>query len=211
MKGNALYFPYINVPQNDWLYTMLLYWDKVSSIVPYEYLQNPDSLSPFMGQFVREGLIHQVIPAQYINDQEQFAEPFLKYISKRKRNALTLALTNFFGINSARPVKIHIEKIGVIAPKLERMGLLKSVGYPWYEVPSWVGIAFMAYLATCLGLNADINAQPVTDNLDSYKVLGGMGLAKRPTIEQRQTQVRDFILKSILPTPQGELDIPKIV
>jgi hypothetical protein len=44
VKNRILYFPYIRVPESTWLTQVLLYWDQVSSIVPYEFTQRPDSL-----------------------------------------------------------------------------------------------------------------------------------------------------------------------
>ncbi len=35
--NNVLYFPYISVPSSVWFTRMLLYWDKVGSIVPRDY------------------------------------------------------------------------------------------------------------------------------------------------------------------------------
>jgi hypothetical protein len=35
-KG-AVYFPYINAPNNDWFVRTLLFWDDVACIVPHEY------------------------------------------------------------------------------------------------------------------------------------------------------------------------------
>ena len=114
-----------------------------------------------MGQLVRGGLVQQVIPANHIRNEQKFAEPFLKYVEKRLPIVRKYSLTNaHFRATSSECVRIHIEKIGIIAPELQRMGLLRSIDYSWHLVPSWVGIAYMAYLATCLGLDETIEAQP---------------------------------------------------
>lgn len=65
MAENVLYFPYIRVPDNDWFQRVLLYWDSVGSIVPYEYINNPDRLGSHMQSLLIEGLVKQIIPGQY--------------------------------------------------------------------------------------------------------------------------------------------------
>jgi len=44
MKNSVIYFPYIRVPESPWLTQMLLYWDQLSSIVPYDFIADPESL-----------------------------------------------------------------------------------------------------------------------------------------------------------------------
>jgi hypothetical protein len=38
LKKRVLYFPFIRVPESTWLTQMLLHWDQVCSIVPYEFI-----------------------------------------------------------------------------------------------------------------------------------------------------------------------------
>lgn len=38
----VIYYPYINVPQNAWFTTVLLYWDEVGSIIPSDILNSDD-------------------------------------------------------------------------------------------------------------------------------------------------------------------------
>ncbi|WP_256956848.1 hypothetical protein [Vibrio diabolicus] len=45
MNDNALYFPYISVPNEKWTLKTLLYWDKLASIVPMEHMGNPEKLT----------------------------------------------------------------------------------------------------------------------------------------------------------------------
>lgn len=41
MSRNALYYPYINLPQDAWSTRALLYWDGLATIVPMEHLRIP--------------------------------------------------------------------------------------------------------------------------------------------------------------------------
>lgn len=42
MSSNALYYPYIQVPESPWFTRVLLYWDRVGAIVPNDYIEDPD-------------------------------------------------------------------------------------------------------------------------------------------------------------------------
>lgn len=35
MSNNALYFPYIEPPRDEWTLRTILYWDRVDSIMPH--------------------------------------------------------------------------------------------------------------------------------------------------------------------------------
>ena len=60
MKNKVLYFPYINVPNSIWFTRMLLYWDEVGAIVPYEYIDNPEKLDSHTKSLVEAELVRAV-------------------------------------------------------------------------------------------------------------------------------------------------------
>lgn len=74
MRNNALYFPYIDVPNDAWTVKALLYWDKLSSIVPMGHMETPDDMSDFMRELMTEGLVEPVFPGQFIHQIERFDE-----------------------------------------------------------------------------------------------------------------------------------------
>src|SRR5690606_12208142 len=43
----VLYYPHIALPPSPWLIQMLLYWDEVATITPYDFVQDPDRHEPF--------------------------------------------------------------------------------------------------------------------------------------------------------------------
>lgn len=85
MRTKALYFPYINLPEDEWLYLMLLYWDQISSIVPSEYVYDRRKLSPHMSTLMAEGLVDFIEPRKFIESKEDFGKPFIGFIKKRVR------------------------------------------------------------------------------------------------------------------------------
>ena len=207
MRDNAIFFPYINVPSNAWFFRVLLYWDKVSSIIPYDHIFNPDLLTPYMRDLVVAELVEQISPGGYIHNIPHFEEAFLNYICnqinfKKYRRHKNLLLKN--------PFSIHIEKMGNIAEELIDLGLAKHDHYPWFLVEDWVANAFMCYLATSLGNLGEINASPVTNNLENSKLLRinkNFILTKERKYVRRRNNVRDVILNNILP---GPIELPPI-
>src|SRR3990172_6549477 len=85
MRTKALYFPYINLPENDWLYIMLLYWDQISSIVPSDYVYDRRRLSPHMSLIMEKGLVDFIEPQKFIENKDEFGKPFMGYIKGRVR------------------------------------------------------------------------------------------------------------------------------
>ena len=119
MSSNVLYYPFIRVPQTQWFTRVLLYWDTVGSIVPYEYTRNPELLGPHMQSLLTEGLVRQVIPREHLYSVGNFAEPFLQFADSHRRG-LHLTETE---LRNRQTSRIHIEKLDNIGEELCRMGL----------------------------------------------------------------------------------------
>ena len=83
MRDNALYFPYISVPNDRWTIKTLLYWDRLSSIVPMDHIDSPEQFSPFMHSLVQENLVEQVFPAHHLFEIPDFERCFIKLITGR--------------------------------------------------------------------------------------------------------------------------------
>ena len=93
MRSNALYFPYIALPQDSWTTKALLYWDKLSSIVSMDYLDHPEQMSAFMRTLLTEGLVQPVIPAQFIYQVERFDTSFIELVENRLRRIRRIGRT----------------------------------------------------------------------------------------------------------------------
>jgi hypothetical protein len=204
LRSNALYFPYINVPENAWFTRVLLYWDKVSSIVPAQYVRAPEQFDPYMRELVAAELVEQVFPAAYIGGGE-FQTPFLRYVDNRRRSHVR----NTRYIAHAAPTRLHIEKLGNIGEELVRRGLAECLDYPWYHVERWVATAFMAYLATLLGQQPGVSAAPVTNDLGSFRLLEGN---RFPQLAPRiRSSARSFILRGLFPVPNDPIPVRDLV
>ncbi len=205
MKTRVLYFPYIRVPESQWLAQMLLYWDQVSSIVPYEFTMNPDPLGPYMLNLLREGLVVQVMPGAYIYEIPRFFENFNGYIdglgqemdARRERFA------------RGETFQIHIEKMGDIGDALVRHQLAASRQYPWYEVERETANDFMSYLASALGQIPAVDASPVTDEKSYLERFVRVGVP-RYALDRQLEALRIQVLDQVLPVPKFAVEPAEI-
>ncbi len=193
MKKNALYFPYIDVPKSKWLTETLIYWDKLSSIVPHEFNDNPNLLSSDMQNLTSAGLIEHVLPLDHFSKLHNFEENFTRiaeiWISVNRNNS--------FGYS-----KIHIEKLGDLQYVLKDLNLTRgNHTYPWIEIPTPLANIFMSYLATELGKLPDLNATPLTDFSSEIVNMD----------DSERAMIRQEILTEILPIPNEDIDIDKLL
>lgn len=194
MTNNVLYYPFIRVPNNDWFTRVLLYWDSVGSIVPYEFIRNPDQLGPHMQSLLTEELVKQVIPGFYIHKAPNFTDAFLRlaeeFKAKNKLNEDALASLPTFNV--------HIEKLDDIGDELCKIGLAKRTSYSWYEIESRLAQIFMAYLAGVLSNIPEVDSRPITDTSDQ------LGLYESPD------KLRTFLLDDLLPAPTGGVVVSEL-
>ena len=113
MAQTILYYPNINIKDGQWLRNALLYWDNISSIVPYD---NYRDLSPEL-LFLQDAEIYEPIYPQDLFYSE-YADDFCKAIVKRILNYEKGQDKNFSRVG-ARKVRIHKEKI--YAPALHTL------------------------------------------------------------------------------------------
>jgi len=214
MRDNALYFPYISLPNDQWTVKTLLYWDKLSSIVPMDHIEQPEQFSPFMQQLVQEGLVEQVFPSQHLYQIADFEEYFVKLVDHRVRSWQRRP-SSYSRIHSEKITGtslIHAEKMAGITDYLIETGLAsRTNNWAWFEVDKRVANLFMAYLAACLGAVDDVNAAPVTNKLHFAKIMGNSGFSRIPEKSVHHLKARDVILKALLPTPNEKVSVNQLL
>jgi hypothetical protein len=197
MKSSALYYPYIRVPQSPWFTRVLLYWDEVGAIVPYEYIEDPERLGQYMVGLVREGLVTQVVPGMHLWKVPEFQEAFLNYLDKRSAAQLS---------REEDWPPVHMEKLQSLGEQLCSRGLARkdagSPHSPWYQLEPGVADDFMAYLAAVLGkVGGDRVFSPLTDqegHIDRF-------LSSAPSLP-RQEPIRKLVLRELLPGPSVAIE-----
>jgi len=204
MKKNVIYFPYIRVPQNEWFTRVLLYWDKIYSIVPIEFANKPSKLGRYMYNLVQEDLVKLITPHQYIYKIPNFNEAFLEYVDNPKY-PVKQGEINKKGVETS---SVHIEKMGPIGDELCKRGLSIREDWQWYSIESFTANQFMAYLAASLGQLSEIKSDPITDNNQNLVSFKPHYLKDEKIFEA--DKVRTIILNNILPAPSGGVNPKKL-
>lgn len=135
MAQTILYYPTVNIQDREWLKGAVLYWDKVSTIVPYKnYDLDPDLL--------------------YLEDKGQYnpiyAEDIVPHINMDtfKNQWGNRLRKNFQGDVKGVPMLIHKNKIldGMIA-QLQYKGYVRPQDDDWYWMEESCARMYMKYLA----------------------------------------------------------------
>lgn len=207
MRSNALYFPYIALPNDAWTARSLLYWDRLSTIVPMDYMRRPEQASAFMRELWAEGLVGPVIPAEYIYRIERFDDTFFELI-KHRPSWKQQRLAESFAAGAT--TRIHAEKLDQIPRFLVEQGLARQVDEAWYDVETSVANLFMSYLATCLGAIPEVDAAPVTN-----KAVFALALSpprrQSPQYPLHHYKSREVVLEHLLPTPAEHVQVDKLL
>lgn len=131
MATRALYFPHIAIPNSAWTTQALLYWDKVATIIPRDFMHDPEPLDDFTRALLSEGLIEPIQPGQYLHAVERFDACFIDYVKAR-----VLPRRAYFqsAIEKEQTTQIHAEKLGSIPDFLVDEGLAKKISWDWFEL-----------------------------------------------------------------------------
>jgi len=213
MTNNALYFPYISVPNNKWTIKTLLYWDKLSSIVPMEFIDNPEQLNPFMQALVQEELVEQILPSHHLHKIEDFDSCFINLIQKnieKYRNPKNFT-SRIHSEKLSAPAQVHAEKMGDIPDFLVQEGIATQSKYGWYSMDKRVANLFMAYVASCLGAIDEINASAVTNSAMYSSMLGNLNRPYKKDNIIHHSKTRDVILRHLLPVPDEDVTLDQIL
>jgi len=205
MKANALYFPYIRVPESAWFTRTLLYWDQVATIVPYEFIAEPERLGEHTRSLVEHELVAQVQPGLYNWDLPSFASAFAAYLAESPERLVERQEA----FRRGETFRIHIEKMDPLAGVLHEAGLCAEQEYPWTSVEQATATDFMAYLAASLGQVEEIDAIPVSDHEKSLApLLSPHGGAAPP--DRELDELRVVVLEELFPAPERPLAAAEI-
>ncbi len=204
-----LYFPYISVPNGEWLTRTLLYWDEIASIVPYEYINRPGMHERYMRHLVEENLVKQVIPEEYVFGFRGFEQNFLEYLRSDPLSMNLAAVGKMGELGNGkilRTTNIHMGKLADLGYELVELGLAKKKDsdWSWFEVEAHTASKFMTYLAFLISNATEY--VPATDNYDGFRSLLPVADNERRIKERVRNELRAVILEKILPVPKGRID-----
>lgn len=191
MKANALYYPYIDVPNEKWLLQTFLYWDKVISIVPMEYAYQPERHSGFMRRLLEHELVEPVFPAQYVRHRrlEEYVDTLERGLSSEKRKHRLLS--GGFVSN------IHVEKLQGVSERLVDLGAAKAADGYWVRMPQQIANHFMAFIAREISSCEGIDADPITSK----------GYGPRLHVASERNRIRKDVLGFLFPLPDQEITV----
>jgi len=201
MSDSALYFPYIEIPQRQSLWSVLLYWDTLGSIIP----EGIDSdLGEWTRRLIDAELVTPIDPQRYIgyrSYRNRFADGFAELLDRLPDQW-----------PPAPPVFIHVRKGDRIAWELlAERGLAQQArrtarhgfGQDWIAVEGRTGALYMAYLATYLAQIPDLDMEPITDQSRYFEAIGGPATF---TTARTFDAMRASVLRDVLPAPLGDVD-----
>lgn len=160
-KGRILYFPSMNPPTNDWFKTAILYYDKILTIAPPNFLEKGEIKNEEKSNFTESTKwLHD---NKYLEVVESFSSPMDEKAFKKKiipiledieKNKLEYQKE----FNSNNVSKLFYGKFSNdIMDRLERLDLVVREEFPnayapyAYYVPKSIGDVFMYQLAVTLG------------------------------------------------------------
>lgn len=205
LTSKVLYFPYIRMPQSAWLIRMLLYWDEVGTITPYEFVQEPERHEQRTLRLIQEGLVRQIIPSWYLSYIPNFDSAFLEYLKGLGPKRLAARRAEFA---DDRGFLVHAEKLDLLSYELADAGLARSGQEPWVEVERETARDFMAYLAATLGRVPDLGYAPITDE---ERQLSDFVVASSPSSAVgRLESLRLGVLDDLFPAPTGPVSVNQL-
>lgn len=200
MESSILYFPYIHLPNNKWLYRSLMYWDQIGTIVPVTYEIRANTLTDELVRLKLAKLIH---PEEVIYKRRNFVKSFMEYIDDDDYPIKPGAISK--GVPTTR---IHMSKMLDIARELEERGLSRRTRGPWFNVEQNTANKFMAYLAGIVG--GVKNMTPATDNPKNLSAFITFATDSE-MLDVRLEPDRIEVLDKILPAPSRKPDMKKLV
>jgi hypothetical protein len=205
---NILYYPHINLPDNNWTNRAILYWDKVGTIIPQTY-QRSKLFTTYTSNLLREGLIETVDPNDIWNIPN-YEESLIKAILNGDQFVENCRKNFWHG----KIEKIHFEKFHYrVFEKLIDLEVAKrDIQSEWFIVESNVAKLMMTFLATILAIEKGY--QPTTDTNLNLNVSFNNATRKYLTEYYQEdytmnTNVRSQILENVMPFPY-EFDLNKI-
>ena len=202
IKNNLLYYPYIDLPENTWLTRMLLYYDQIGTITPLLYKRYPNKFTPFTLDLIKENLVVQVFPSEYVHGIEGFAESFEEYMESlgdelASRRRSFRKQEDPFHTNRA---KVHISKMEPLCDYLVKNKLAQKADNQWYDVENSTALDFMSYLAAMIGQVDEAGFTPVTDEAFPLNRLVE-SISDDARMENTTGEIRTQLLENLFPAP----------
>lgn len=215
MAQTILYYPNINIQDGQWLRNALLYWDNISSIIPYD---NYGDLSPELLYLQNSGIYEPIYPQDLF--YSEYADDFCKTVVKRI-SRYEKAQDKKLSIINAGKVRIHKEKIyahalytlvhhGKLPPELldyftDKKYINDYNTYGWMEIDAKIAHIYMRTLAEysikCSNKDIVLGTDKVTNSQEIY----------HSTKHRHDTQCCYLNIINCLPQPSTNVSFEEII
>lgn len=194
-----LYYPTINIPNDDWLRTAILYSDKVGTIVPTFFDEN--DLSDEMRFLYDEGL-YNPYPALSMSTTTENYKLFEKnFFNKIDSQEFAKISKNW---NSNNAFHVFLDKLSPSVKEfLQDKGLLKRSSDYQVLVEEKCSVIYFAMLSSLI---AELSPDWVTPSTNIYEYQDlGFGLSDQKRITHQ------LVFQNCLLTPRHDCDLKKVV
>lgn len=195
MNENLLYYPYINIPNNNWTFKSILYWDNVGIIIPENFRWKPENFEPYTVELLQSDLIEGLYVGQGIDELIGVEKVFFNLIEKPEFD-VSERRNNFQKGNYRN---IYRDKFtDFLFLKLLDLGIAKPMpNEPIFLVESETAKILMFYLATTLSFTKDYT--PSTDSIDNLNLNLTITNAEKDTV--KLNNIRQHLLDDLIPYP----------
>jgi hypothetical protein len=192
-KG-VLFFPSISLPDDDWTYKTLLYYDSIHVIAPESYdVQN--QFNELTKKLMDKGIVSSVNPFDYLSRVSAYEESLIDAI-ENDTNFKTNAKNNF---NQGNLVKIHRDKFHYnLFDHLVREELAKEIeGSRWIEMHESIALLILTFLATVISKEKKL--EMATNDIKNIDFLGLNAFNPSNNVNIQESKIRMELLNGIMP------------
>ena len=205
MERTLLYYPTIDIPNMKWLYSSILYADKVSSIVPFYDINDnrfPDLLKYLVEKEQYKPIFIRRLLNAYNDEFEEFEEIFISTTSSEE---FKRTLNNDKSLSYQHYDTLYGGKMTYrINQYMRETGLIKSTNGDVYVTDEIVSLFYMSLLARYVTkIIKDDFIIPSTDDKRYQDISFSSSNQKEPAM--------NFILENCLPTPVENTPLEKII
>ena len=216
-----LYYPTIKIEDGPWLRNAIMYWDKISSIVPGVNYEEPNSIEV---EYLRTAEIYEPIYPYELYGNQELCEEFceqvklnIEYQCRIRKPFHNVRDTSVHNDKMSMQSMVHVDKMDMVninkTPSpildylLERGIATRNCDGAWVNMNSRDADVYMATLAKYLA-KVHGNTEIGTDNV--YKFYYPYSRKRYAHALEKQMYL-DVALQEILPVPSMEVPIEVII
>lgn len=211
MKRRILYYPSIDIRDGIWLRNAILYWEEVSSIMPY---QNDDySISPEVSYLMNTGHFIPTRPDEVMFSElyEDFVEEVRIRFNEYRPHQSVNGRREFIHRSKVEPdyYRLHSSKLSSHVMEMieEKSGIIRSENNQWISVDAQLSDIYMSVLAKYLAAISYADTSIGTDRMTTQDRIF------KPQSNMRANNRHSFLNYkfNILPVPNMDVPIEEIL